>query len=394
MAPFKQNQLSLALLGTSGLNPWAAHDSSSRIQMFNSHLTQTLVLSGATLRRTQTGVEREFGKYTFKIKMPADGQIIRCVMKYPPSVGVGGIKENPLTTVVYENVHTKEVGIIDLKRYHCNHQHYGFKYKYTNAQSRLSPGNYIGAGTVIADSPSVTDDGGYKYGIETNVAFMSVPAVIEDGIVASKSYLQKLRCVEVESRKVNFGKKFYPLNLYGDEKNYKPFPDIGDRIRPDGLLFALRPYDDILAVVDMTPEALRVPDSTYDKLVYATPNAIVADINVVHDKSANPPRTPEGMEEQCVRYERATTAYYQALLEEYNKLHRHRGRGLTITRQFHRRLVKAFGDSGWSDSGSAPPGPVKRTHRREPIDDWEVTVTFEGEFVPTIGSKITDCHGG
>ena len=392
--PFARNELSAGFLGASGLNPWPAHDSSSRIQMFNSHLGQALVIEGATTRRCLTGLEAEFGKYTFSIKMPTDAQIIRSVLKYPPVLGAGGIKENPLTVVIYEDVENKEVGIVNLVRHHVNHQHFGFKYSYKAAQQKLSNGSYIAKGTIIADSPSVDELGNYRYGIETNVAFMSVPAVIEDGVVVSRSYLKKLTAKDYESRLVSFGKNRYPLNLYGDENNYKPMPDIGDRIRADGLVFALRSYDDLLAVVDMTPAALMVPDYAHDKLIYGEPNARVVDINVHHDKSSNNPPTPTGMEVQCARYEQAMTNFYRTLLDEYHKLRRTRGAALRLTPEFHRLLVEAMADSGVSDSGSSPSGSVKRTYRRAPLDDWRVELTYEFDFVPCIGSKITDCHGG
>ena len=118
------------------------------------------------------------------------------------------------------------------------------------------------------------------------------------------------------------------------------------------------------------------------------------DINVHHDKSSNNPPTPTGMEVQCARYEQAMTNFYRTLLDEYHKLRRTRGAALRLTPEFHRLLVEAMADSGVSDSGSSPSGSVKRTYRRAPLDDWRVELTYEFDFVPCIGSKITDCHGG
>ena len=43
--------------------------------------------------------------------------------------------------------------------------------------------------------------------------------------------------------------------------NYKPFPDMGDRIRSDGLIMAFRTYDDdLLGEIDMTTESLMEVD--------------------------------------------------------------------------------------------------------------------------------------
>lgn len=384
------NELRVDFLATAGTNPWAVNDSSSRVQMLGGHTSQALVISGATPRRCQTGIEREFGKFTFNVKFPVNAEIIKVVDKYPRVIGRGAIKENPQTVVVYEDMETKEVGILTIPRFHCKHQHFGFKYKFKpSALSRIMPGANIAKGTIVADSPSVDDLGNYMLGLETNVAFMSIPGIIEDGVVVSKSYTERLTSKGFESRVASWGTKFYPLNLYGDDNEYKPFPDIGDKIRDDGLLFALRAYNPLLAPIEMTPAALREPDYTFDRLVYAEPGARVVDVNVRHELKSGPPPTPVGMEEQTQKYFQAQLHFYRTLLETYNDLKRRRKEMLRITPEFHRLLIEAL-------TYCQEPGKTRATHmyQRQPLDDWRVEVTFEYDVVPTVGFKITDFHGG
>lgn len=57
-------------------------------------------------------------------------------------------------------------------------------------------------------------------------------------------------------------------NLYGTPQQYKPFPEMGDRIRDDGLVAAL-------SSLDGAPLHTEVPDPVLDTLFYATPNALV-----------------------------------------------------------------------------------------------------------------------
>ena len=387
------NELRVDLLSTSGLNPWTQHDSASRIQMMGGHVAQALVIDGASTRRCLTGIEREFGRFTFNIQMPCNAEIIRVVEKYPRTLGRNAIRENPLTVVIYENVETKEVGILEIPRFHCKHQHFGFKYQFKRAANRIASGALIPKGTILADSPSVDDLGNYRLGTETEVAFMSVPGVIEDGVIISKAYAEKLKSRGFENRVASWGKNWYALNLYGTDEEYKPFPDIGDTIRDDGLLFALRRLDDqsdvLLSPVEMTPAALREPDYIFDRLVYGVPGAKIVDVSVRHEIKNGPPPTPIGMEVQPKKYYDAQLRFYRTLLDIYGDLRRKRKEALRISTEFHRLLQEAL-------TYCQEPGKNRATqmYQRQPLDDWRVDVTFEYDVVPDVGFKLTDFHGG
>lgn len=406
--PWRPNELRPEFLSINSLNPWPGHDSSSRGTMFSSsHIGQSLQIADCTPRRCQTGTEREFGRFTFKIKAPCDMVIIKVIPKYQQTLGMGGVKENPSSVIIYENIETKEVGIIDLVRFSTaidnRHQHFGFRYKFTAAEQHLYPGSRIPKGTVLADSPAIDENGNYCYGLETNTAFMSVPGIIEDGIVVSESYLKRITSKGFEKRQVSWGKQYYPLNLYGDNEHYKPFPDIGDRIRDDGLLFALRPYDDLLAPVEMHPTALQEPDYIFDKLIYGEPGAKVVDVTVHHDDTQRTEPTPVGIEEQAERYKDSLTKFYDAVLDVHGDLLLKRGKSLNITPDFHRLVVEGISDRGHKENpylhkirrhNASAKRKVQKMYRRAPLDDWRVEVAFEYDVVPTIGFKLTDCHGG
>lgn len=382
------NELSPDLLGVASLNPGDQHDSSSRKQMFHTHLGQALHVKDCTPRRLQTGMEREYGRYTFNITMPCDASIIRILDKYPQTYGTGGINENPMTVVVYEDIDTKTVGVLELTRFHSIHQNFGYRYNYRPITSKLYPGAHIAKDTVIAASPSITEEGDYMYGAETEVAFMSLPAVIEDGVIASESYVRRLTTKAYGNRIVQWGKEFYPLNLYGDDDNYKPFPDIGETIRADGLLFALRPYDPLLGPVEMSRSGTQEPDYIYDRLTYAEPEARVVDVIVHHDPGGRG-QTPVGMEAQPAKYSRASNTFYAALVDEWRRMRRQRKEHLKITPAFQRLLVEALADT--AESGGQR---VVRRHKMQPLDEWRVEIVLEYDLVPTIGFKLTDAHGG
>ena len=391
MSTIRENELKLELLSSAGMNPWAQHDSSSRAQMFAGHLSQALVIDGASPRRCQTGIEREFGKCTFSIKMPCDAEIIKVIDKFPRTLGQGSIRENPMSVIVYEDSETKKVGIVTVRHFHCKHQHFGFRYKFRpSVMNRLVPGATIAAGTILADSPAVDEKGNYSIATEAEVVFLSIPGVIEDGVVISKSYAKKLTTRGYETRVASWGSKQYPLNLYGNENEYKPFPDIGERVAEDGLLFAIRDYDPLLAPLEMTPAALRQVDHTFDDRTYVEfPNARVVDVNVLHDVRNNVPPTPVGMDAQTRKYYAAQYKFYESLLAVYDDLRRRRKDSLQITPEFQRLLREAR-------FYTQEPGKLRATPmvQRQPLDDWRVEITFEYEIAADVGFKLTDMHGG
>lgn len=383
------NELNPELLGVAALNPFMMHDSSSRLAMFCSHISQSLVVKGATVKRTLSMVEREYAKYTHSIKMPCNATILKIIEKYPKTLGTDNIAENPTYTIIYENTDSpiREIGVLHLERHHCIHQYFGFRYTFRPIVRELRQGMHIPAGTVLADSPAVTEDGDYKFGVGVNVALLPLPGVIEDGIIISDECLKRFTTMGYGVRTVSWGKNRYPLNLYGDEKNYKPFPDIGERTRADGLLVATRQYDEMMAVTDMTPDALRRVGQ-FDKTIYGIPNARVVDI-VIRKGSSLRSNIPTGMSEQCLKYYRKTHQYHEALLAEYYHLKGKRKESLHVSPQLNQLLVESM-----ALTNNDPKSRVIHTMNGAPIDEWMVDIIFEYEIVPTIGFKFTCTNGG
>lgn len=382
------NQLRPELLAMASLQPFPGNVANSRMQMMGSHVSQALVIKGATTRRLLTGVEREFGRFTFNVKMPVDAEILRIIPKYRVGAGLNAIRENPLSVVVYLDMETGELGCLQIPTFSARHQHFGFRYKDRPIRGRLEAGMALEAGTIIADSPNVDELGNYRIGIETNVLFASMPGIIEDGVIVSEDYVERLTATGYETRTASFGAKMFPLNLYGDGNEYKPFPDIGERVRDDGLLFAMRHYDPLMAAIDMTPEALRQVNYSFDTRVYAEPGAIVKDVNVRYGARPGKSTIPTAMEAQARRYYERTLTFYEALLHEYNEQKRRLGREPRLTPEFHRLLVE-----GLIYRPDANRSRATLIYKLQPLDEWRVDVTFEYPVKPVVGSKLTGFSG-
>ena len=70
-----KNELRPEFLGVSALNSFAGQCSPSRATMAAGQIAQRLVIEGGNEKRILSGLESEFAKYTFSIKMPEDGKI-------------------------------------------------------------------------------------------------------------------------------------------------------------------------------------------------------------------------------------------------------------------------------------------------------------------------------
>lgn len=386
----RPNQLKRDYLSLAGLSPFLAHNSSARVVMFTNHLGQTLTVKGGTERLIQTGMEREYGKYTFNKRTTSNIEIIKVFERYRKTYNQDAIKVNPQTIVLFEDVATKELGILDLPNYCSNHQYFGFDYIRQAAMNKVRQGEFIPADTVLLDSPSVGEDGSYKFGVEANVAFMTIPGVTEDGIIISRSASQKFGFSTYERRIVEFGSKKWPRNIYGTPEVYKPFPDIGDTIREDSLLSSLCNYDPLTSVVEQNRRDSMIPDPFFDKQTFAAgPGGVIVDIIVHHDPYSTQSRTPEGMDEMLLKYDNSRRSFYQDLLDTYNKYKKQRGEALQISKELHQMLVVAIAILDKNDKQK-----VDKLYHLNPLDDWRLEFVIRYDIVPNIGFKGTDTHGG
>lgn len=390
--PKQPNEMRRDLLSTLGLNSFIGAVSSPRAQMFSSHLGQKLVIAGADEKYIQTGAEVEFGKYTFSVKMPVRGTILRVIDRYDTrAVTAEAINYNPEIVVIYEDDETNEIGIFTIPRFCSYHQYFGFEYKFTKNVNLLHRGNKIDKDTIFADSPAIADNGSYKYGKELNIAYMSHPAVSEDGVLICRDVLQHYMYKTYETRVVEFGSKKFGLNIYGTPDNYKAFPDIGEYTRDDGLLMMLRDYDDenyILAPCDQSIYDVMEPDDIFDRGTYVSGRGKVIDIKV-YTSSTYVPDQVSDMDTQVRRYIRANNDFHKKIVDEYKRLHRERGKALEITPAFHRQIVESIAISNENLDDK-----ITKLHKKNPIDVYRIEFVVEFENIPREGNKITDISGG
>jgi len=373
-------------LSNNANDPWVDVNSASRKAMFANHLSQTLVIKGSEERYWQTGVESRFGEFCFSVKAPADIEIVRIIDKYPKSRTIGTPIKNQQTIAIYVEIDTRRIGYLDLSEYCLEHQYFGFKYNKTDSYRKLCVGATFEKDTEFLISPSIKKGGGYAYGTNLVFAAMSHPAVSEDGILISESALKKLSYDIVESRTISWGQNRYALNLFGNESKYKIFKDIGETIRPDGLIMATRRFDENQIVTGMGLYDTMILDMAYDEKLYTRPgDGTVIDINVYSDNRS----LQNGTNDQVMFYHNLTVNFYEEILQEYNnQIRQRKNKKILMTDEFHRLVVEACAMTDY-DLGSV----VQKLYHKEPVDDWKVEFKILYNMVPNIGNKLTGASG-
>lgn len=86
------------------------------------------------------------------------------------------------------------------------------------------------------------------------------------------------------------------INLYGDDENYKPFPNIGDKVRLDGMTWAIRTLSGNAKPRESELTGLRQVDHVNDTIAHVPAGAIIMaeDIDVYEIKADEFTTLPEG----------------------------------------------------------------------------------------------------
>ena len=388
----KEDQFSETMAGPLGVNPFIDHNSSSRTNMFGAHIAQRLVVQNMTENALQTGANVELGNYTFSVKVPFDCKVLAIINKYKPMNNNFTWENSPKKIVIIESIHTLEISYIELPKYCSYHAHFGFKYIGQRGLEELATGATLREGTTLLDSPGKASNGNYMFGREINVAFMSHPGCSEDGVVVSESLLDKFTFNTYEKVKVNFGRDYFPVNIYGDDDVYRGFPDIGDMVRPDGLLVALRKYNDFFMPIKQSKYAVSTIDEIFDRRIYTNgDNGRIIDIEVYTCGDRKQEFTP--MDRQLQQYVYGTKVFYQEIMDVYKRIakeHEKRGTVPTLSPKFHSLIQECFIALYEYESRAK----IDKTYRKEPLDGYMAIFTIEYAVKPTKGMKFTDMHGG
>lgn len=384
----EKTELKLEFLSMAGINPFCSTVSSPRMVMDASHTAQRPSLISPDEPVIKTGIEFELGKYINDVRAEHDYTVKAVIPKYKEY----GVENPPVYTVIaeYEEDGQLFIDYIDVDTYRSTHGFFGYTLTPTDAFNDLSYNSVIPKNTVLAKTASLSDDGTYMYGLNPNVAFMSHPSVAEDGIVISESFAEKSKFTSISKRTINITKDLIPLNAFGDENIFKFIPNIGEKVREDGLLCAVRHRNDWFSVSDMSDRNLREIDATFDTSTYVTPGSVVIDVKVIrgnYSKSEYTSKMTAQLDmyaEMFVNYNRNIVIKFDQLMNEKKALYGSHD-AVRLTPRMS-QLVK----NAMITVSSAENGKYKLSYRKLPIDQYRIEVTVLTIIKPDHGYKFTD----
>ena len=234
---------------------------------------------------------------------------------------------------------------------------------------------------------------------------VTLPETDKDGVIISESMSKRLAFDLFEERTIEFGSNNFALNLYGDELNYKPFPDIGEKIAPHSVLMALREYDDKISPALSSVHDVMEFDPIFDKCTYVRgpgetielyPGCTIESGVVVDIKAFWNPKTRKdtyiGTTGVIDKYVNGLKKFYMEIIETYETLRkeykkRSNGQDLPLSNRFHKLLIDAYAIANPKNE------KITYTSRNEQTDIYRITFTIKYTVVPGVGYKLSDNYG-
>lgn len=393
----------------------ACGSSASRGQMEGGQRAQILVLNKPDYPETYTGVEQEYAKYTFAPRAPFDAEVVGSVNKYNEGLSAGSYRFNPCTLTILRDTTRRRprYDLLEVPMYKSFHNNFGYMLQKRESYRKIyQQGAILRKGEVIADSPGVSKEGFYRYGKLTNMCFMTSAFVTEDGYWASNEWCDDAAATGIGFIIINMPKGSYLTHAYGTKDNPRYIPTIGEKIRPDGLVAALREYDPITAIHEMTPDGLREIDYTFDEPKFiegSFRNATVIDIDVVLneqelaaiqptllDENGNP--IANQLNELWAEQRRAAKDLVE-LAKKCMNAHPEDNPpefGGRMTEEVYNALhicgepLVTYGDRG---RNKERPKPIKFMNYGTPLASGYIKITYKYDVIPEIGAKIAGDFG-
>lgn len=373
------------LVGTPALcSPMVEHSSSQRVLMFGSNLPQAVIVDGAEVARIQSGYETKYGRYCID---PAardhDVQVLQVIPKLTKLSNENGqIIRNPETTVVYLDLVDQTVGYFTVPDYVLLHSGFGYHTKKHNLHE-LVPNNVIPKDMKFVEAPNHEGDL-YKLGVNANVCYVPLWETTDDAFIISKRFQEKLRHTAVDQRVITIDADHIPLNLYGDEANYKIFPDIGEKVRDDGVILGIREYTVNSLLSDVTSDSLR-SWGLHDDVYVAPAGATVLDVSVYTAKSKYATLKSISTYNQIMRYQDSLDAYYTAVIRCYDKCV---AEGMAISPDFSQLVVSAK-----SKSYASAYRDLILCNKKDPVELIYLIITYSSTVDISRGFKLTSREG-
>lgn len=276
--------------------------SSARSIMFTSHLKQFVNLSEPEFPRVYTGYETMVGRHSTGLKRSKTN----CKVTHK----IRRFENDHLYSLVLYDEENDRYDIIHKKVVEDLTEKFGYAYNNENLD-KLDIGDNISKGDVLYKTNSYDEDNNYGFGVNTTFMYLLDNDTIEDAVKCSESFAKSMLSKEVETITVSLNDNDILCNIYGDNDNYKCFPDIGEKTKDKVVCCKRRIFNDQI-LYDLKKSNLRKIDYGNDELKFCSGR--VVDIKVYCNKNIDElPDTP--FYHQIKYYLSNELRYYNEILE-------------------------------------------------------------------------------
>lgn len=379
------------LLGSSPmLNPLSDHISSQRLMMLYNHLVQAQLSHGAESPLVFSGFEPQVGDYEYDPTVrESDVMVIASIPRFKVMSGMYPIKDTPYITIIYKD-ENGVVGYFNRYQYTMRSEGYGYKNRLLN-DGYLHPGNFLPKDIKLMTSPA-HNGSRYGLGVNLNTAYMAIPQVTEDAFMISETAARKLSSDGMGKLSFKILPNQIPIDYYGADGEYKFLPDVGEQVKDDGILCALRTPTPDTILYDMNKENLSQIQHLHDMCIYVPPGATIVDIDIVVNRKCKI-KTPKEAFTQVQKYRDQINDYNLRIWDVYRRVS---ADGDPISPAFNTLVTNAL--SGLLiDNVKIPGFSLKATMsaylRKAAIEFLYVTVTYRYEHKISRGFKIAGRSG-
>lgn len=215
-----------------GMLTFPGYINSMRSIMFASHLNQLKTQLYPTFPLLFTGGENIVGKYSDGYKKLDECYVYRKIVKYE-----GLVDEPTVYTLFIYNKTKKRYEVLRRKPDEDLTEVFGYRYN-NDVIDTFEEGDDIDEGTIAYRSTSYDENMNYAYGRDVVTMFSLEPFTSEDAAIVSDELAESMKAIETEYNIAILNENDFPLNLYGDDLEYKTFPDVGEY--SEGMLMAVR----------------------------------------------------------------------------------------------------------------------------------------------------------
>lgn len=236
------------MLGRTLMQPFKPANSGSRALMSSIHVEHLMVPTRGEVPIIQTGFETAFGKYsTSYIEADSDYKVVHRIDKF-------SFNKNHYYLIV-QDLRTGEYDVIERVTYKHNTESYGYMWNNSNLD-KLKPGDIIHENDPIKMSTGFDEYGNKMNGVNLLTMYLSCAQNMEDSIIISETAAKKLETNLIKNTSITINDNDILLNLYGNNGEYKTFPDIGEKIQ-NGIFCSIRRLENDNILYSLSQQRLR-----------------------------------------------------------------------------------------------------------------------------------------